>query len=144
MIATLLTYYFKRDYKNFLRESLNAMNIKEADLAKWNCIFKEINIGIIPSLSFLAKASIWIVGSDPIDKKQMRGVLLSLSSQVFSKFKMTGSVYFSSNESAIYFLACESVRSGHQHLGTNICHEILTEYNLTFFQNYFMYLQIIL
>lgn len=71
---------------------------------------------VVPSLSFLAKASIWIVGSDPIDKKQMSGVRLSLSSQVFSKFKMTGSVYFSFSESAMYFLAWEIVRSGHQDL----------------------------
>lgn len=70
----------------------------------------------LPNLSFLAKESIWIVGSDPIDKKQMRGVRWSLSSQVFFKFKMTGSVYFSCKESAIYFLAWERVRSGHQDL----------------------------
>lgn len=77
-------------------------------------------ITYIPNLSFLAKELIWPVGSDPVDKKQMRGVRASLSSQVFSKFKMTGSVYFSCKEFAMYFLAWESVRSGHQDLEIKI------------------------
>lgn len=75
---------------------------------------------IIPSFSFLANASIWIVGSDPMDRKHIRGVRVSLSSQVFSRFKITGSVYFSSKESAIYFLAWKTVRSGHQDLEMNM------------------------
>lgn len=50
---------------------------------------------------------------------------MSLSSQVFLKFKITGSVYFSSKELAIYFLAWESVRSGHQDLEIKIHTKIL-------------------
>lgn len=60
---------------------------------------------VIPSFSFLARASIWMVGSEPMDRKQIRGVCGSLSSHVFSRFRITGSVYFSSRESAMYFLA---------------------------------------
>lgn len=73
----------------------------------------------IPSFSFLANASIWMVGSEPMDRKQIRGVCVSLSSQVFSRFRITGSVYFSSRESAMYFLAWKTVRSGHHDLERN-------------------------
>lgn len=58
-----------------------------------------------PTLSFFASPSIWLVGSLPIDRKQISGVLTVLSSQVFSKSKITGSAYLVPNESLTYFLA---------------------------------------
>ena len=51
-----------------------------------------------------------------MDKKQIRGVLGSLSSQVASRFKMTDSAYDDPIESLIYFRAWGIVLSGHQHL----------------------------
>lgn len=87
---------------------------------KYGAFAKFHRLLTIPSFSFLANASIWIVGSEPMDRKHIRGVRESLSSQVFSRFKITGSVYLSSKESAIYFLAWKTVRSGHQDLEMNI------------------------
>lgn len=47
----------------------------------------------LPNLCFLAKASMEAVGSEPIDKKQIIGVLMSLSSHMLSKFRITPSAY---------------------------------------------------
>ena len=51
-----------------------------------------------------------------MDRKQMRGVRVSLSSQVCSRFRRTGSANLMPIESPTYFLAWEMVRSGHQDL----------------------------
>lgn len=64
----------------------------------------------------MASDSIWLVGSDPIDNKHTRGILVSLSAQVASRFKMTDSAYLGPCESAMNFLACGMVLSGHQDL----------------------------
>ena len=45
----------------------------------------------VPTLSFLAKPSIEAVGSDPMDRKHIIGVLTSLSSHMFSRFRITPS-----------------------------------------------------
>ena len=58
-----------------------------------------------PNLSFLDKASMLLVGSAPIDRKHMRGVVLSLSSHILSRSSITPSAYFSPAVSAMYFLA---------------------------------------
>ncbi len=62
----------------------------------------------------LASDSIWFVGSEPIDRKQISGVCQSDSSTIFSKSRTTPSMNRSPIESAMYFLAWGSVRSGHQ------------------------------
>ena len=46
---------------------------------------------VLPMPRFRASPSIWFVGSDPILKKQMRGVRGSLSPQVASRSRSTGS-----------------------------------------------------
>ena len=61
----------------------------------------------------LANCSMSVVGSEPIDKKQTRGVRGSDSSNMRSKSSITPSMNFSPIESAIYFLAWGKVRSGH-------------------------------
>lgn len=47
----------------------------------------------------LAKISIWLEGSEPWDRKQTRGVLLSDSSHVDSRSRMALSEYCSPSES---------------------------------------------
>lgn len=47
----------------------------------------------LPNLCFLAKASMDAVGSEPIDRKQIIGVLMSLSSHMTSRFRITPSAY---------------------------------------------------
>lgn len=109
-IIIIYNIYNKNQLWNYKRQCLRQ---KYRGFTKLNkCL-------IIPSFSFLANASIWIVGSDPMDRKHIKGVLVSLSSQVFSRFRITGSVYLSSKESAMYFLAWKTVRSGHQDLEMN-------------------------
>ena len=68
---------------------------------------------------FFAKSSIWFVGSEPIDRKQMRGVRGSLSIHVSFMFKITGFAYISPIEYDMYLRACATVRSGHQDLKAN-------------------------
>ena len=68
----------------------------------------------VPNLNFLASASMLLVGSDPMDSRQTMGVRLVLSSHIFSTSRMTPSAYLSPSVSAMYLLACERVRSGHQ------------------------------
>lgn len=72
----------------------------------------------IPKWHFFDKDSIWLVGSDPIERRHIRGVLVSLSSQVWVKLRMTDSAYLGPIESAMYFLACGIALSGHQDLQT--------------------------
>lgn len=62
--------------------------------------------------SRLASISILFVGSDPIDRKHIKGVRGSLSDHVSCKFNITPSEYFSPKQSSMYFLACDKVRSG--------------------------------
>ena len=68
----------------------------------------------LPSLCFLAKDSMLLVGSDPRDNKQTIGLLAVLSYHIFSKSKITPSAYLSPIVSAMYFLAWAMTRSGHQ------------------------------
>lgn len=51
-----------------------------------------------------------------MDKKQINGVCISLSSQVASRLRITPSAYLSPIVSAMYLRACGRVRSGHQDL----------------------------
>lgn len=53
----------------------------------------------------LARFSIAPVGSDPMERKHMSGVLGLLSSQVASRFRITPSAYLSPMVSAIYLRA---------------------------------------
>lgn len=55
--------------------------------------------------SLLPRAIMESVGSEPIDRKQIRGVRGSDSSQVFSKSRITPSVYFSPIASLMYLRA---------------------------------------
>lgn len=71
------------------------------------------------SFNFLANISMLLVGSDPIDSKQISGMTGSLSSYVFSRSRITPSAYFSPIDSCTNLRACASVRSGHQHLWVN-------------------------
>lgn len=57
-----------------------------------------------------------LVGSEPMDKKQISGTLGSLSAQVASRLRMTASAYLAPIESAMYMRAWAIVRSGHQDL----------------------------
>ena len=65
---------------------------------------------------FLAKSSIIAVGSDPIDRRQIIGVLGSLSSHMALRSRITGSAYFGPIESEMYLRACDVVLSGHHDL----------------------------
>jgi len=73
----------------------------------WNCR---------PMPFFLAKSSIIAVGSDPIDRRQIIGVLGSLSSHMALRSRITGSAYFGPIESEMYLRACDVVLSGHHDL----------------------------
>ena len=57
-----------------------------------------------------------LVGSDPIDRKQIRGVEGSLSVHVSRRLSTTPSAYIAPRVSSMYFRACDNVRSGDQHL----------------------------
>ncbi len=70
----------------------------------------------LPSLCLFARDSIELVGSDPIERKQIKGTRSSVSSQVFSRFKMTPSAYEGPSDSAMYLRAWDRVRSGHHDL----------------------------
>lgn len=61
----------------------------------------------------LAMASICGDGSDPTDRRQIRGVRLSDSSSMDSRSRTVLSRYSAPNESKMYFLAWDRVRSGH-------------------------------
>lgn len=67
-----------------------------------------------------ARFSMAPVGSEPMERKQMSGVLGSLSSHVASKLRMTPSAYLSPMVSAMYLRAWCSVRSGHHDLHRTI------------------------
>lgn len=64
----------------------------------------------------LANPSMALVGSDPMESKPIIGVLMSLSSHVASKLRMTPSAKRSPIDSAMYRRACDRVRSGHHDL----------------------------
>lgn len=70
----------------------------------------------LPRCFCLQRFSISLVGSEPIDKKQMSGVLVSLSPHVASRFSRTASAYIGPIESLMYFLAWGTVLSRHQDL----------------------------
>ena len=67
-----------------------------------------------------------VVGSDPIDKRQIVGVLGSVSSHNFSTSRITPSAYRSPNVSAMYLRAYG--RRGNSELGTGIKLKILSAY----------------
>ena len=60
-----------------------------------------------------------LVGSEPMDRKQMSGVRGVLSAHMASRSRITPSAYLVPITSPMYFLACARVRSGHQHLHTD-------------------------
>ncbi|TNN79753.1 hypothetical protein EYF80_009986 [Liparis tanakae] len=63
---------------------------------KQSCtISVSVTVSISSSMKSSPSAMMESVGSEPIDRKQMRGVLGSDSSHVFSKSRITPSVYFS-------------------------------------------------
>lgn len=53
----------------------------------------------------LASLSMFSVGSEPIDRKQTRGILLSLSEHMASISRITPSAYFNPIDSAMYLRA---------------------------------------
>lgn len=78
--------------------------------------WKNLKHWVLPSSRFLASASIWSVGSEPMDRKQMRGVRVSLSSHVAWRLRMTGSANLVPMALRTYFLAWAKVLSGHHDL----------------------------
>ena len=101
-------------------KTLTALMLCCSSLRAWTSCPCPIEMARHSNLSFLARPSMLLVGSDPMERKQMRGVRISDSSQVFSRSRTTPSAYRSPIDSAMYFLACASVRSGHQHLQLEI------------------------
>ena len=52
-------------------------------------------------------------GSDPVERRQTKGILLSDSSSIDSKSKTELSRYSAPSESKMYLRACDRVLSGH-------------------------------
>lgn len=69
---------------------------------------------MLPKECFLARASMLFVGSDPIDKRPTNGVCGILSCHTFSMLSTIPSAKVGPRASAMQFLACGNVRSGHQ------------------------------
>ena len=67
-------------------------------------------------LCFLDSWSISLVGSDPMDRKQIIGTRVVDSFHISSMFRITPSAYFTPIDSEIYFNACGRTRSGHHDL----------------------------
>ena len=57
-----------------------------------------------------------LVGSEPMERKQIMGTRIVDSSHISSRFSITPSAYFLPIDPEIYLSACDVVRSGHQDL----------------------------
>ena len=66
----------------------------------------------VPSSFFFASASMALVGSDPIERKQVIGTRILDSSNIPSMSRMTPSAYLAPMDSAMYFFAWAAVLSG--------------------------------
>lgn len=77
----------------------------------------EIALQLYPS--FFAKSMIFSVGSEPILRKQIMGVLFVDSACIVSMFRMTDSAYLAPIASAINFLAIGTILSGQKALMSN-------------------------
>ena len=63
-------------------------------------------------LCFLANVSMLLLGSEPMDWKQIMGTLIVDSSHIFSMSRITPSAYFAPIDSAMYLRACGRTLSG--------------------------------
>ena len=77
----------------------------------------------LPNFIRLASCSILTVGSDPIERKQMSGVFVSLSDHVSWRSNITPSAYRRPNDSSTYFRAWDKVRSGAHDLQSRVRNE---------------------
>ena len=68
-----------------------------------------------------------LVGSDPIERKQVSGTRLFDSSNIPSMSRMTPSAYFVPMDSAMYFFAWAAVLSGTHDLHKDGCRVIITQ-----------------
>ena len=68
-----------------------------------------------------------LVGSDPIERKQVSGTRLFDSSNIPSMSRMTPSAYFVPMDSAMYFFAWAAVLSGTHDLRKDGCQVIITQ-----------------
>ena len=57
-----------------------------------------------------------LVGSEPMERKQIMGTRTVDSSHISSRFRITPSAYFLPVDSEMYLSACDVVRSGHHDL----------------------------
>ena len=94
----------------------NFLSLKSYVAHRSKAFISNMDFIILPTSFLLARPSIALVGSDPIESKPINGVRILLSSHVASKFNITPSAYFSPADSAIYALAWDNVRSGHHDL----------------------------
>lgn len=102
------------------------INISEMCLIKISISKKTGAISYIlrvPNFIRLASCSILTVGSDPIERKHMSGVFVSLSDHVSWRSSMTPSAYRRPNDSSTYFRAWDKVRSGAHDLQSRVRNE---------------------
>ena len=69
-------------------------------------------------LCFLESWSMSLVGSEPMDRKQIIGTRMFDSFHISSIFRITPSAYFTPIDSEMYFSAWGKTRSGHHDLKT--------------------------
>ncbi len=75
-------------------------------------------LSYVLKLCFLESISMLLVGSEPIERKQIMGTLLFDSFHISSIFKITPSANFTPIDSDMYRLAWGNTRSGHHDLNS--------------------------